>query len=374
MDAIGRLNKINNKGFALVYIALMIVVLVAFVSLAVDLGYMYVAKGQLQNAADAAALAGATQLGTTVQKVKDEAIKFALTNKAAGENVAITNNDITLGYWDGKLFTTPTPAFKPTNAVKVIARRDVAGATAANQGKIHLFFGKIFSLVPGGGAGWPEMGAAAQAIATHPPRPGAGILLCDQWCNPTPTPPGTPAPILYWDRQFATGTGKNELHLDPKYIVAFSEYKDVPSVDFSPNSPIMQFINGTADTPIASKLCGQHVYSNNAAPGSLFNKNGALVNRLAAEKTADKPYWEMIVPLVSSDAGACFAPDVQGFRRSPKDDAINGERYVVTRFMKIRISDIDGEPHPDMVTSFQGCIECSDIDSVEGVWTSQLVK
>lgn len=366
MDANRRVKKINNKGVALVYIALMIVVLVAFASLAVDLGYMYVAKGQLQNAADAAALAGATQLGTTVQKVKDEAKKFALTNKAAGDDVVITDSDITLGYWDGKAPFFPTPPNKPTNAVKVIARRNVEGATAANQGNIPLFFGKIFLLL--GSKDWSTMGTRAEAIATHPPRPGAAIILCDQWCSPTATPPGTLA-TLYWDRQYATGTSKNQLGLDPKYIAAFTEYKDEASTSFNPDSLIMKYIKGTADAPIASTLCGQHVYSNNAAPGSLFNNNGDLVNRLAAEKTTDHPYWEMIVPLVESESGACFAPDVEGFG-SP----LNGERYAVTRFMKIWISAIDGKPHPNMTTSFQGCIECSDIDSVTGVWTSQLVK
>jgi hypothetical protein len=325
----------------------------------------------LQNAADAAALAGATQLPDSI-KVKAEAVKFALANKAAGDDVVITDADITLGNWNAALtpkFSATRPPPAPINAVRVVAHRDVAGATAANQGMVHLFFGRVFSLLPGGGAGWPEMGVAAEAIATHPPKPGAGLILCDQWCSPTATPPGTPAPKLYWDRQYATGTGNNELGLDPKYIVAFTEYKDEASTSFNADSLVMKYINGTADTPIASSLCGQHVYSNNAAPGNLFNNNGALVNRLAAEVTIDKPYWEIFVPLVSTDSGACFSPDVEGFGSS-----LPGELYVITRFMKIRVSAIDGQPHPSMSSVFQGCIECSDIDNVTGVWTSQLVK
>jgi Flp pilus assembly protein TadG len=64
MDAFGKLTKIlkDRKGIAAVYIALIMFVLVAFVGLAIDIGYMYVAKGQLQNASDAAALAGASSL------------------------------------------------------------------------------------------------------------------------------------------------------------------------------------------------------------------------------------------------------------------------------------------------------------------------
>ncbi|MBT0652962.1 pilus assembly protein TadG-related protein [Geomobilimonas luticola] len=357
----------DKKGIALVYIALMLVAIMAFLGLAIDIGYMYVAKGQLQNAADAAALAAATQLPDTI-KVNAEAIKFASSNKAAGDNVSITESDITIGNWNDTLNPKFSTSRLPRNAVRVVARRNVAGATSANQGMVHLFFGRIFSLLPAGGPGWPEMGAKAEAIATHPPRPGAGILLCDQWCSPTATPPGTIL-TLYWDRQYATGTGGNQLGLPSKYIVAFSEYRDEPSTDFSPNSPIRQYINGTLDTPLASSLCGQHVYSNNAAPGNLFNNNGDLINRFSVEVTPAKPYWEIIVPLVRSDSGECFAPDVQGMGSN-----LPGERYVVTRFLKIRIRDISGHPFPNMTIEIVGCIECSEIDTVTGVFHSQLVK
>lgn len=363
MDASGKLkNKLKDKkGIALVYIALMIVVIMGFVGLAVDIGYMYVAKGQLQNAADAAALAAATQLPDPT-KVNAEAKKFAASNKAAGENVIITDSDITIGNWND----TANPKFSttrlPNNAVRVVARRNVAGATAANQGMVHVFFGKVLALLPGGGTGWPEMGAAAEAIATHPPRPGAGILMCDQWCNPSPVAQGT-VMTLYWDRTYAT----NQLGLSPQYIVAFSEYKDEPSVDFSPKSLIMQYINGTAETPIASSLCGQHVYDNNAATGVAFK---SLEDRLAAEKTPTKPYWEIIVPLVISDTtGQCLSPDVQGFGSSK-----SGERYVVTRFMKLRVMAVEKQPHPNLTVQVVKCIECSDIDTETGIFHSQLVK
>lgn len=362
MDASGRMNRLKDKkGIALVYIALMLVVIMAFVGLAIDIGYMYVAKGQLQNAADAAALAAATQLPDQT-KVNAEAKKFASINKAAGDNVSITDSDITIGNWSD----TANPKFStsrlPKNAVKVVARRNVAGATAANQGMVQVFFGQILSLLPGGGTGWPEMGAAAEAIATHPPRPGAGILMCDQWCSPSPVPPGT-VMTLYWDRTYAT----NSLGLSPQYIVAFSEYKDEASVDFSPKSLIMQYITGTAETPIASSLCGQHVYDNNAATGVAFK---ALEDRLAAEKTPTKPYWEIVVPLVISDTtGQCLSPDIQGFGSNK-----SGERYVVTRFMKLKVTAVERQPHPNMTVEVVRCIECSEIDEIYGIFHSQLVK
>jgi len=128
----------------------------------------------------------------------------------------------------------------------------------------------------------------------------------------------------------------------------------------------MQYITGTSETPIASALCGQHVYSNNAATGVAFK---ALEDRLAAESTPSKPYWEIIAPLVISDTGTCFTPDVQGTSSNQP-----GERYVVTRFMKLRILAIEKQPHPNVTIQIVGCIECSDIDTVTGVFHSQLVK
>ena len=358
MDAIGRLKRINNKGVAVVYIALLIVVLVAFVGLAVDLGYMYVAKGQLQNAADAAALAGATQLPdvTPYVKVKTEAEKFALANKAAGDDVVITDADIQIGNWDptkpdnDKFNTTRTPK----NAVKVVARRNVAGATAANQGMIQLFFGRIFSLLPGGGAGWPEMGTKAEAIATHPPRPAAGLTLCTQVC---PTLLGQTI-TFYFDTTYATNT----LGLPSMYIAAFTEYQNVNSVDFSKsNSLIMQYINGTAEAPIASTMCGNPIFTNNGAPNTALRSMQARLNN----EKGTNGYWEIIVPLVSTSTGGCFTPAVQGS---------NTEPYTVTNFVKIRIIDIVDNPHPNFTAQIVQCIDCSQIDDVIGIFNSQLVK
>lgn len=359
MDAV---RKLNQKGFALIYIALMIVVLVALVSLAVDLGYVYVAKGQLQNAADAAALAGATQL-PDVALVRSEAKKFAEKNQAAGEQVVIIDEDIQIGNFNSS--RDPANPFQanltPYNAVQITARRDVAGAAAENQGKIHTFFGGVFALISGGGTGWSEMGAAAAATAIRPPRPSAGILLCDNWCSPTPVAPGT-STTLYWDGQWATG----KLNLEGKYVVAFSDYGETPPVPFSPSSAIMQLINGTLDSPVAAALCGKRVYTNNAATGNALNK---LEDRLAKEIAVTPSYWEMIVPLVKSSDGSCLSPDVQGTSPQKAD-----ESYLVTRFAKVRMTQVEGHPHPNLTVTFEQCIECADVDQVAGIFHSQLVK
>lgn len=182
LNAMGK--KINNKGVVVVYVAIGIIVLIGFVGLAVDLGYMYVVKGQLQNAADAAALAGAAKLDGTTSTIqtdaRTEAVSFALKNKAAGQDVTIDPNagnavtgDVVVGNWDPSRpqspqdlrflptadGSNPLPAGAEINAVKVVARRtgESPDTGIAPSTKVSLFFGKII--------GWGIMGVKSQAIA-----------------------------------------------------------------------------------------------------------------------------------------------------------------------------------------------------------------
>lgn len=192
----------NNKGIAIVYLSIIMLVLIAFVGLAVDIGYMYVAKGQLQNAADSAALAGAGKLAnkstSPFQPVaRTEAVNYANKNKVAGDPLTLSTNDtnnpggdVVLGNWnpsrpedqrflpaDGTLFI---------NAVKVVARRSGVVNESAGIGpnaRVSIFFGKIFSLLPGGGAGWTSMTASAQAIAVNPQPTLLPIPLCLPTCG-----------------------------------------------------------------------------------------------------------------------------------------------------------------------------------------------
>ena len=56
----------NQKGVTIVVVAIVLVVLIGFAALAIDLGYLYIVRGELQNAADSGALAGAQVLYITV--------------------------------------------------------------------------------------------------------------------------------------------------------------------------------------------------------------------------------------------------------------------------------------------------------------------
>lgn len=189
----------NNRGQILVLVAVSLVVLLGFAALAIDIGYFYHTKNQLQGAADAAALAGASELqyGSTSQSqplARQEAWKFACKNRAAGQNVYLVtsgtncdsppavsglndNNsnptgDIVLGNWNGFNFSSNSTT--TVNAIQVTSR---LSGTSNNPNKpVGTFFGKIF--------GVSNVTVATSAIALAPTSPKVGTFpLCSNACN-----------------------------------------------------------------------------------------------------------------------------------------------------------------------------------------------
>jgi Flp pilus assembly protein TadG len=99
----------NRHGASAVIIAICLVMLLGFVALAIDMGHLYVARNELQNAADAGALAGASELFTadmTAINTDANQIAFdmATANIADGtaaevENPLTNNGDVQRGHW-----------------------------------------------------------------------------------------------------------------------------------------------------------------------------------------------------------------------------------------------------------------------------------
>src|SRR5512145_1244133 len=127
MGTARRVSLRNERGAVLVYVALALVfALLGMVALAIDMGYMYVAKAQLQNAADAGALAGASKLTGQFSNISAhyKAQQFAQKNHAAGETVKVDANlgnapggDTVVGCWDGAFHETPVANCTRANAI-----------------------------------------------------------------------------------------------------------------------------------------------------------------------------------------------------------------------------------------------------------------
>ncbi len=137
-----------------------------------DTGYVLYTAHQLQNAADAAALAAANSVQfDTTQSVTD-AVAIAAANRAGGASVQLDSAaDIILGSYN-RATATFTAGGSSLNAAKVIARR-TAGSPG---GALNLIFGPIFGIT--------TSNVSRQAIAMTNPL-GAGVILLNKTASPS---------------------------------------------------------------------------------------------------------------------------------------------------------------------------------------------
>lgn len=130
----------DTRGAVAVTVAIMLVVLLSFAALALDISNAMIARNELQNVADASALAGARQLGVIYQAlppgtpyttyvlsdpsaVVNAATSVALANQARQVAISLNGADIVIGVWNSGPRTL-TPGNVGATGVRVTARRD----------------------------------------------------------------------------------------------------------------------------------------------------------------------------------------------------------------------------------------------------------
>jgi hypothetical protein len=149
-----------RRGSALIYLTVTMVALVAFVSLAVDLGRVQLVRAELQLAADAAARHGAVGLGAGVPAAQANAVSAAGDNTADGTPVVLdTTTDIEFGTFNDSTKTFiayPVGSQSGADAVRVTARR-----TAASGNAVPLFFARV--------VGRTNCDVKAQSVARYTP-------------------------------------------------------------------------------------------------------------------------------------------------------------------------------------------------------------
>lgn len=147
------------------FTAVSAVVLLGFGSLVVDIGRARMVKAELQNAADAASMAGVYQLDATdagLEAAVETAVAFANANLAENRPVEITVDDVVLGIWDRDTSSfTPSTSAADVNAVRVLARRD-----------------DVATFLAPAAFGVSSLGAGAGSIAYDPPIVPAGGVGC----------------------------------------------------------------------------------------------------------------------------------------------------------------------------------------------------
>jgi Flp pilus assembly protein TadG len=163
-----RRNYHRRRGNVLVMTAFLMTVLMAFLAFAVDLGYLFSVRTELQRTADAAAIAAAWELidkdgpagsenPTTLSSTATAtASEYAALNSVGNAAPTLDSSDVTVGYMSnpsnpsGSLVATPTGLLP--NACKVRVQR-----TSNQNGSVNLFFARVI--------GFDEASLDAEATA-----------------------------------------------------------------------------------------------------------------------------------------------------------------------------------------------------------------
>lgn len=162
--------RAKERGAAILLVAGSMVALVGMTAFAVDIGRTMVVRGELQNVADAAALAGGSRIGNFFEQdwvAACDAAEAAVTeNRTEGSLMALGDADIETGVWSDTLKTfTPLASCSGTlvnaddipvdsfPAIRVVMHRD-AGSVS---GPISMFFAPVI--------GTNEIEITAEAVA-----------------------------------------------------------------------------------------------------------------------------------------------------------------------------------------------------------------
>lgn len=284
----------NSRGAAAVMVAITMTVLLAMAAAALDIGHALVARNELQNAADAGALAGARALGILYEGMTPAAMgtyqlsgsgaatittavqSTAVLNKAAGVNVTVNAADVQIGLWSSATRTL-TPTVDRPRSVRVITRRD---GTA--NGPVSTFLAGVVGMTS------VNVRASATAELTAIASTPLGAL---------------DLPLAISQLFFSQyGCGDSIMlypsNGNPQSCAGFTTFDQSPSNDIAMRNIINGMINGTYQAPPTTAGQTQLNFTNGTLSNPTWN---ALVNLFNAKKDASG-VWNALVPVYQGTA------------------------------------------------------------------------
>ncbi len=183
----------NERGYALVFMTLMIVLLLIMVGMGLDTGHLAYVRSQGQPAVDAAALAAASAVPSgNWSTVTDRAAKLnpGGTNPGTGNNYLdsphnqISHQNVTLVKYDNATgeFTTSGVNITNANGARVaLENNNPYGGTVGNAVKSPLFLTPLLNLF--GQATKTTTDVSVSAVAVNQALPGLPIVVVENTCG-----------------------------------------------------------------------------------------------------------------------------------------------------------------------------------------------
>jgi Flp pilus assembly protein TadG len=290
----------SQRGAIAILVGLAAVVLLGFAALAIDVGYVMVARNQLQNSADAASMAATRELGriyseidgthyskysltsSDKSRIAEAANRFAEDNRAAGAAINILGSDLVYGTWS-KASATIDPSNSKVDAIQVRSRRD-----EVQNGALSTLLASVAGI-----DSFSVSASAASGLAS-PSKIPAGKAetpfgIARAWFEARDTPCGSDAAILFQP----TGTTAG--------CAGWHTFEESPSNA----SKLRSIIDGIKDGTFASPAM--------IAGESLFNFTGGTVSSafpnlkvLYDSKKGPGGVWRALVPVY--DRNDCSNP------------------------------------------------------------------
>jgi hypothetical protein len=290
----------EERGAIIIHVAIALVALLAFLSIVVDYGMMWVSRRQAQSAADAGALAGAVSLmqeGDT-PTAKLSAGQFASENPIWGQansydGAATGNVDVAVS-GTGAGETSLPPCGTNRGCVRVDIFRNETDRNGALRGNpLPVFFARLIGLT--------EQGVRATATAQTASGNNVKCLLpfavADRWSDST-------------DENVDTSTF---LH-DGDHLPPTSD----PIAGWSPNDKYQDTAEGGTDTYVPPGLPGSTSWTVDGDYGrQLVLKKGAVGQFSAG--------WANAVDLPGSVGGSNYLQDIKGCNNTVVGIAKAGE-------------------------------------------------
>ena len=321
----------NERGAVAATVALFLVVLLAMGAAAIDVGHSMVARNELQNASDAAALAGARALGViytgltpTAQQaymltagdratIVAQAQTAAASNNAAGVPVTINAADVQIGIWDPVARVLNPTAAQPKD-VRVITRRD-----GAANGPVSTFLAQVVGITSVN----VNAAATAELSAIGSTTPGALNV-----------------PFAISQFYFTSGFGCGNVitfypsNGTPQSCAGWQTFDSPSHSDIT----LRNIINGLRTGTFTSPGTEAGISSVNMTNGTLSNPSwNALINLYNSQKDASGG-WDVFVPVYAGTTAASCNPS--GFT-------------PIVGYATARVTSVQGQPNAQILATIQ---------------------
>jgi Flp pilus assembly protein TadG len=344
----------NSRGAVAVMVAVMMVVLLAMGAAAIDIGHALVARNELQNVSDAAALAGDRALGIIYESMTnaqqqaytltggDQATVVAAVqatanaNLAAGVSITINAADIGIGIWN-PMTRTFTPTVNQPKAVRVISRRD-----ASANGAISTFLANVI--------GMPSVSVSAVATA-------------DMSAVGTTAPGQLNVPFgisSYYFTQFGCGDYIKFYPNDgtPQACSAWHTFESSPANANTLRNIIDGMRTGSYQSPATAPGDTLNFINGNVA--SAFPN---LINLYNSQKDPSTGYWDVFVPVY--DSPSCTPPTgalpIVGYAEARITNIQGAPNFLISATILCNIFEGNttggGPPYGPVLSSIPGLVE-----------------